>query len=161
MPDSPPESPSADRIREERAYTLGTTAYLWGFTMNELYRVRSHSLATPSAVNTFAHRRALLTPEMARKGGVVRSNSATLYSSAWLDLSVEPIVLEFPAIPGRYFTFNYVDYYQRNENLSNATIGRGGGAYAFVGPSWKGTLPEKLHRVNVATDTVWLIGRMR
>ena len=129
--------------------------------MNELYRTRSHALATPgAAVNTFSHRRALLTPEMARKGGVVRSNSATLYSSAWLDLSSEPIVLEFPAVPDRYFTFNYVDYYQRNENISNATVGRAGGAYAFVGANWKGSLPETVHRIGVATDTVWLLGRI-
>ena len=26
-------------VREEQAYTLGTAAYTWGFTMTELYRV--------------------------------------------------------------------------------------------------------------------------
>ena len=92
MADQPSTMPSADTIREERAYMLGTAAYLWGFTMNELYPARSHALATPgAAVNTFAHRRALLTPEMARKGGVVRSNSATLYSSAWLISRLRPL----------------------------------------------------------------------
>ncbi len=60
MADQPPTTPSADTIREERAYPLGTAAYLWGFTMNELYRTRSHALATPgAAVNTFSHRRVL------------------------------------------------------------------------------------------------------
>ena len=114
MTDQPSDPLSPDKIREERTYALGTAAYLWGFTMNELYRVRSHALAEPgAAVNTLAHSRALLTPEAARKGGVVRSNSATLYSTAWLDLSVEPMVLEFPAGPDRYFTFDYIDYYQR------------------------------------------------
>lgn len=154
-------TPSPEKVREEHAYTLGTTAYLWGFTMNELYRVRSASLAKPGAtVNKFDHNRTLLTPEAAHTINVVRANNATLYSVAWLDLSVEPIVLEFPAIPDRYFTFNYVDYYQRNENISNATVGRAGGAYAFVGPNWKGTLPENVHRLNVATDTVWIVGRL-
>ena len=151
---------AVEKVREEQAYTLGTAAYLWGFTMNELYRVRSVHLAkSGNAVNRFDHLRVLMTPELARKVGVVRANSATLYSAAWLDLSVEPIVLEFPAIADRYFTFNYVDYFQNNENLSNVTIGGAGGAYAFVGPHWKGALPDKIRRVNVGTDTVWIIGR--
>lgn len=151
---------TAEKLREERAYTLGTAAYMWGFTMNELYRVRSASLAKPgNAINKFEHVRALMTPELARKVGVVRANSATLYSAAWLDVSLEPIVLEFPPISDRYFTFNYVDYFQHNQNLSNATVGRAGGAYAFVGPNWRGALPEKVHRLMVASDTVWIIGR--
>lgn len=154
------DAPSTDKVREEQAYTLGTAAYLWGFTMNELYRVRSVHLAKPgNTVNRFDHLRVLMTPELARKVGVVRANSATLYSAAWLDLSVEPIILEFPAIADRYFTFNYVDYFQHNENISNVTVGRKGGAYAFVGPNWKGALPDNIHRVNVASDTVWIIGR--
>ncbi len=156
----PGEILSPDQVRGEQAYTLGTSAFLWGFTMNELYRVRSVSLAKPgNAINRFEHVRALMTPELARKVGVVRANSATLYSAAWLDLSVEPVVLEFPPIADRYFTFNYVDYFQNNENLSNVTIGRAGGAFAFVGPGWKGPLPEKVNRVSVASNTVWIIGR--
>ena len=112
--------------------------------MNELYRVRSHSLATPgAAVNTFTHRRALLTPEMARKGGVVRSNSATLYSSAWLDLSVEPIVLEFPAGTRPDFTFNYVDYYQRNENLRTRPSVEGAARMRSSGPVGRARYPRR------------------
>ncbi len=136
------DAPSTDKVREEQAYTLGTAAYLWGFTMNELYRVRSVHLAKPgNTVNRFDHLRVLMTPELARKVGVVRANSATLYSAAWLDLSVEPIILEFPAIADRYFTFNYVDYFQHNENISNVTVGRKGGAYAFVGPTGRALFP--------------------
>jgi hypothetical protein len=61
------EAPSAEKIGEEQAYTLGTAANLWGFTMNELYRVRSAFLAKPgNAVNRFDHVRALRTPKLAR-----------------------------------------------------------------------------------------------
>ena len=161
MNEETPPGLSPGQLAEERAFAFGTTAVLWGFTLNELYRVRSAVVSRPGGgVNRFFHRDVLLTPEQARKGGVVRSNSATLYSSAWLDLSVEPIVLDLPPIPGRYFTFNYVDFYQRNENLSNVTVGRRGGAYAFVGPNWKGPVPNGVQRVDVATDTIWIVGRL-
>lgn len=149
---------SDDKLREERAYTLGTTAFTWGFPMNELYRVRATFLQK-AKLNAFANIRELLTYEVAKKVGVVRANSATLYSLAWLDLSIEPIVLDIPPIEDRYFTLNYVDFYQNNENISNATTGRKGGAYAFVGPDWKGPLPDGVHRVDLATNTVWIIGR--
>jgi hypothetical protein len=152
------EKYSAAKLREERAYTLGTTAFEWGFPMNELYRVRDRSLKK-GKLNTFANVRKLIDAKLAVEIGVVRANSATLYSLAWLDLDIEPIVLDIPPINDRYFTLNYVDFYQNNGNISNATTGRKGGAYAFVGPDWKGPLPEGVHRVDVATNTVWIIGR--
>ena len=148
------------KIIEEQAYTLGTSAYLWGYTMNELYRVRDNFLKQKgNELNKFNHFQTLLTPSLAREMGVVSANIATLYSNAWMDLSVEPIVLEFPEIYDRYFTFNYVDYYQVNGNLSSGTVSRKGGAYAFVGPAWKGVLPENVKRIEVKTNTVWILGR--
>src|SRR5690242_14934466 len=59
---------TVEKIREEQAYTLGTAAFLWGFTMNELYRVRSaHVDKQGVPANTFLHNREVTTPEIARK----------------------------------------------------------------------------------------------
>jgi len=127
--------------------------------MNELYRVRAKSVSQGNKLNSFQHLRKLIDAELAIKQGVVRANSATLYSLAWLDLTIEPIVVDIPPIQDRYFTINYIDFYQKNENISNATTGRKGGSYAFVGPNWRGPLPDGVHRVDVATNTVWIIGR--
>jgi len=147
-------------VLEEQAYTLGTSAYLWGFPMTELYRVRDHFLKQKgNRLNRFSHFQTLLTAKTAREMGVVSANNATLYSNAWLDLSVEPIVLEFPEIRGRYFTFNYIDFYQVNGNISSVTVSRKGGAYAFTGPDWNGVLPPNMHRIRVKTNTVWILGR--
>jgi hypothetical protein len=38
------EDTDESKVREEQAYTLGTSAYTWGFTMTELYRVRDMTL---------------------------------------------------------------------------------------------------------------------
>ena len=92
------------KVREEQAYTLGTSAYTWGFTMTELYRVRDMTLKTFGAFNTFFHVRELADPETTRASGVVSANNATVYSNAWLDLSLEPILIDIPPIPDRYYT---------------------------------------------------------
>ena len=39
-------------------------------------------------------------------------------------------------------------------------MGRSGGAYAFIGPNWKGPVPNSVQRVDVATDTIWIVGRL-
>ena len=146
-------------VREEQAYTLGTAAYTWGFTVTELYRVRDMTLGANDALNKFAHLRALSDPATSRAVGVVSANNATVYSVAWLDLSIEPVVLDVPPIPDRYYTINYIDFYQKGDNISNRTTGRSGGSYAFTGPGWEGVLPDGVKRVSSATNHMWIIGR--
>ena len=91
-----------EQIREEQAYTLGTAAFAWGFTMTELYRVRHESLSVFGCFNKFVHLRQLLNAAASRQTGVVSANNATLYSGAWLDLSIEPIMIDIPPVPDRY-----------------------------------------------------------
>jgi len=153
------EEMDESKIREEQAYTLGTSAYTWGFTMTELYRARDMTLKTFGAFNTFFHVRELGDPATTRASGVVSANNATVYSNAWLDLSLEPIVLDVPPIPDRYYTMNYIDFYQKVENISNLTAGRSGGSYAFTGPGWEGSLPDGVKRISIATNHIWIIGR--
>jgi len=69
-----------EQIREEKAYTLGTAAFAWGFTMTEIYRVRHDFLKNFGSVNKFFHFRQLANPVTSRQGGVVSANNATLRS---------------------------------------------------------------------------------
>jgi hypothetical protein len=153
------EKMDESKIREEQAYTLGTSAYTWGFTMTELYRVRDMTLKTFGAFNTFFHVRDSPTRRPREPVELCRQTMRRCIRNAWLDLSLEPIVLDVPPIPDRYYTINYIDFYQKVENISNLTEGSSGGSYAFTGPGWEGSLPDGVKRISVATNHIWIIGR--
>lgn len=95
---------------------------------------------------------------------VIRPNNDTLYSSSWLDLRTEPIVLRVPAVEGeRYYSFQMVDMWTHNfAYVGTRTTGRQAGTYLIVGPNWNGTLPEGFDSSNVfkaESDFVFNLGR--
>jgi hypothetical protein len=91
---------------------------------------------------------------------VIRPNADTLYSSAWLDLSKEPVLLHVPDTKGRYYLFQLMDAW--SETIAapgKRTTGTNEGWFAIVGPGWKGTLPADVQRIDCPTNTAWLLGR--
>ena len=63
---------------------------------------RNPTFTPYAAVNEFWHATRLMDASY-RDGGC--PNNDTLYSTAWLDLSEEPIILSHPDMGERYFTF--------------------------------------------------------
>ena len=45
--------------------------------------------------------------------------------------------------------------------IGRRTTGTKAGRYAIVPPNWQGRLPSDVTRLDVATDKVWLWGRLR
>ena len=92
---------------------------------------------------------------------VVRPNVDTLYSTAWLDLSREPVVMTVPPSNGRYYLMQCMDAWT---NVFAApgirTLGDKGARYAIVGPDWKGPLPTHVEVVRAPTPMVWVLGRI-
>src|SRR5712692_3690731 len=92
-----PKAPApltAAELREEEAYAIGLQAYIYGFPVVEMYRLRYNSAFSPTnrnrvPLNQFRHRRELIDHTYS---AVVSPNSDTLYSSAFLDLAAEPLV---------------------------------------------------------------------
>jgi hypothetical protein len=91
---------------------------------------------------------------------VCAPNADTLYSSAWLDLSQEPWILQLPDEHGRHFLMPMLDAWTDVfADPGTRTTGTGAGEFAIVGPDWRGELPAGVEELRSATNLVWIIGR--
>lgn len=140
-----------------RAYVYGYPLVLFDVThRNAVDEPRPCGLGAPE--NTFAHIRRLPGPEFK---AVVRPNVDTLYSSAFLDLSQGPVQLDMPGIQDRYVMMAVLDSTTENiAGLGTPTHGSRDGRYVLVGPDGADDLPDDLLRIDVPTQSAWLIGRV-
>jgi hypothetical protein len=149
--------------RQQAALQTGVEAVLYGLplVMMELTMQNATNVAAPvgmaAPVNQFAHLPAF--PAASFKQ-VVRANVDTLYSSAFLDLTKEPIVLSVPDTHGRYHLLPMCDAWTNVfASPGTRTTGNAAGDFAIVGPDWKGTLPAGLPALKSPTNLVWILGR--
>jgi hypothetical protein len=80
---------------------------------------------------------------------IITPNSDTPYSSAWLDLRAEPIVLSVPAVEkSRYYAVMLCDGNTFNYGyIGSRATGSEAGDYMVVGPDWKGETPAGIKQV--------------
>jgi len=91
---------------------------------------------------------------------VVRPNNDTYYSSAFLDLSNEPVVLTIPDSKDRYYVVPLYDAWTNVfASFGKRTTGTKEQEYVVTGPGFKGNLPKGLQQVVSPTNLVWIIGR--
>lgn len=91
---------------------------------------------------------------------VIRPNTDTLYSNAWLDLSAEPIILSVPDTQDRYYVLPLLDAWTEVfESIGKRTTGTLAGHFLIVGPSWNGVAPDNMPVIKSPTNTVWITGR--
>jgi hypothetical protein len=151
------ENPAAAEIRgiAASAYTFAYPLVLLDVTRRTDLERRAQA-GLPGA-NHFVNARAF-PDEHSRI--VIRPNADTLYSTAWLDLSHEPILLHVPDTHGRYYVMQLLDAWTETfEMPGKRTRGTGERWFGIVGPGWKGTLPPNVEKINAPTNTVWLLGR--
>lgn len=123
----------------EQARALAEQAYLFTFATAE-HGKTLQALAAKLPVNYLYNRTELLGPD---DRTVVSPNNDTLYSYALLDLREHPVILEVPAVPERYYSFQLVD--MRTDNLDyigTRATGREAGSFLIAGPDWDGKQPD-------------------
>jgi hypothetical protein len=151
-------------MTEQQALDAGVEAVVYGLpiVMMELTKENAtntespHGMAAP--VNQFAHVPGF--PPASFKQ-VVRANVDTLYSSAFLDLSAEPLVLTLPDSHGRYYLFPMFDAWTDVfASPGTRTTGNGAGTFVIAGPGWNGTPPAGAQIFKSPTNLVWILGRI-
>jgi hypothetical protein len=159
-------APGARAITEEEAHAIGVDAYLYFYpllTMDLTRRQLTNQEPTPGGIggpmNRFANVGEFPTAEMRV---VVRPNFDTLYSSGWLDLTKEPMVVSVPDTGGRYYLLPMLDMWTDVfASPGWRTTGTGAGNFLVTPPGWSGTVPADFTEIKAPTPYVWIIGRTK
>ncbi|MGL6245592.1 DUF1254 domain-containing protein [Pseudomonas sp.] len=147
----------AATLDSTQAKALAQEAYVFAFATVEHDKVLT-AIAARLPFNRLYSEPRLLGPQ---DNKVVSPNNDTFYSRALLDLRGEPVVLQVPAVEGRYFSFQLVD--MRTDNLDyigTRATGSKMGRYLIAGPDWQGDMPAEINGViRSPSRLVFLLGR--
>jgi hypothetical protein len=157
---------AAPAITEEEAHAIGVDAYLYFYpivTMDVTRKQLTNQEPKPGGIggpmNRFANVGAFPTADMRV---VVRPNFDTLYSSGWLDLTKEPMVVSAPDTGGRYYLLPMLDMWTDVfASPGWRTTGTEAGNFLVTPPNWSGTVPDGFTQIKAPTPYVWIIGRTK
>ena len=138
-------------LEEEFAYSMGVQAYVFGVPLTIYERERRIRLdpdlleaqkpfAPVAPINQIGNMSALATSDDILP---YTPNNDTVYSGALLELIDEPMILTTPDILDRYWSVEVADTFTENRFYLGSRANDGyGGNHAFVGPYFRGELPE-------------------
>ena len=166
----------AEAITEQEAHDIGVNAYLYFYPLIsiDLTRLQTTNIEAGKEImrgpmNTFSSAAAFPTADFKV---VVRPNFDTLYSSGWLDLTKEPMVVSVPDTGGRYYLLPMLDMWSDVfASPGWRTTGTQAGNFLVTPPGWRPDLrekfveelklPEGTQRIDAPTPYVWIIGRTK
>lgn len=91
---------------------------------------------------------------------VVRPNADTYYTTGFLDLKADAMVLSLPNTNGRFYLMPMLDAYGNVfASPGKRTTGTEAGIFLITGPAWTGTVPDGMKQIKAPTSTVWILGR--
>jgi hypothetical protein len=154
------------KITEQEAHSIGVDAYLYFYSLvsvditrrvaTNIEAGKEPGLGPANMFNSFA---AFPTAEFKT---VVRPNFDTLYSSAFLDMTREPMVVSAPNTDGRYYLLPMLDMWSDVfASPGWRTTGTQAGNFLITPPGWNGDVPSGMTRISTPTPYVWIIGRTK
>src|SRR6516165_4626381 len=153
-------------IREEVAYLLGMEAYVYGYPLVMMDVTREVLTAAPAPntegtaapINQLAKMPHYVDPTFKN---VVRISLNSLWTTGWVDLANEPIVLSVPEVKDRYYVFSIMNMWTDVfGSAGKRTTGNGPGNFLIVGPNWQGTAPADIKQTfRSSTRYAWVLGQ--
>jgi hypothetical protein len=156
----------AQGITPEEAHAIAVDAYVYFYplvtmdiTRRQLTNTEPGKSEIGGPMNAFTNVKAFPSADMR---AVVRPNFDTLYSSGWLDLNKEPVIVSAPETGGRYYLLPMLDMWTDVfASPGSRTTGTQAGDFLIAPPGWNGAVPAGTSRIDAPTPYVWVIGRTK
>ncbi|MFF0464984.1 DUF1254 domain-containing protein [Streptomyces mexicanus] len=152
-------------MADESLEQLATEAWLYGYPLLTAEATKAVMTAVPACdderrkapVNQFCCMRR--TPD-ASFTEVVSPNADTLYSSAWLDLSEQPLVMTLPDFGDRFWLVPILTAWSDVFAVPGRRLdGSTAGPFLLAGPSWADDTPPGLTLLRSPTVVNWIVAR--
>jgi len=169
-------TPQPAPITQEQAHAIGVDAYVYLYplmmmdvTRKQLTNAEPREGQLTGPMNMFVNAPAFPPADFK---GVVRPNFDTLYSSAFLDLTKEPMIVSAPNTNGRYYLLPMLDMWTDVfASPGWRTTGTEAQNFLVAPPGWRPDLadryieqfklPKDIQRIDAPTPYVWIIGRTK
>jgi hypothetical protein len=162
-------------LSEQEALAIATDAYVYFYPLVTMDVTRKQltnmepGKGIGGPANTFANIPAFPAADMR---AVVRPNFDTLYSSGYLDMTKEPVVVSVPDTGGRFYLIPMLDMWSDVfASPGSRTTGTQAGNFLIVPPNWRPDLrdrlveefklPKETQIIHAPTPHVWVIGRTK
>jgi hypothetical protein len=153
-------------VKEGEAYLYGMESYVFGYplVMMDVTREVLTAAAAPNAegtaapINHLAKMPHYVSPDFKN---VVRISLNSLWTTGWVDLEKDAIVLSVPDTKDRYYVFSLMNMWTDVfGSIGKRTTGTGPGNFLIVGPNWKGTAPPNTKQTfRSPTLYAWLLAQ--
>jgi hypothetical protein len=154
------------KAKEEIAYIRGMESYVYGYPLVVMDVTRQVMTAAPAPnaegtaapINQLAKMPHYVSPYFTN---VVRISLNSPWTTGFVDLKDDPIVLSVPDTRGRYYVFSIMNMWTDVfASIGKRTAGTGPGNFLIAGPDWKGTVPDGIKQTfKSSTRFAWVLGQ--
>ena len=153
-------------VKEVEAYIWGMESYVYGYPIVVFDVTREVMTAVPAPkpdgtaapINQLGRMPHYVSPDFKT---VVRVSLNSLWTTGFVDLENEPVVLSVPDTHDRYYVFSLMNAWTDVfGSIGKRTTGTAPGNFLIAGPKWKGTAPADIKQTfRSPTRYAWLLGQ--